>query len=125
MLASIVFPMPDSPPPFTVDVAALELEPWPLEPEQIVSGDPQVSGLVLNRSADGSVERGVWQHTAGVSTDVESDELFVVLQGRATIEVHDGPTLQVGPGSAVVLRAGDRTTWTVHETLRKVYQVTG
>jgi hypothetical protein len=30
----------------------------------------------------------------------------------------------VGPGDVCVLTEGDRTTWTVHETLRKVYQVT-
>jgi L-alanine-DL-glutamate epimerase-like enolase superfamily enzyme len=35
----------------------------------------------------------------------------------------DGPTLKVGPGDMAVLRAGDRTTWTVHETLRKAYAI--
>ncbi|WP_262391854.1 cupin domain-containing protein [Nocardiopsis sp. CNR-923] len=34
-----------------------------------------------------------------------------------------GPTLEVGPGDACVLREGDRTTWTVHETLRKAYHI--
>jgi hypothetical protein len=107
-----------------VDPMALELEPWPLEPDQIVDGDPQVSGRALDTSADGKVKRGVWQHTAGVSRDTESDELFVVLRGRATIEVEDGPTLEVGPGDVGLLHAGDRTVWTVHEDLRKIYQVT-
>jgi uncharacterized protein len=107
-----------------VDPMALELEPWPLEPDQVVDGDPQVSGRVLDTSADGKVERGVWQHTAGVSRDTESDELFVVLTGRATIEVEDGPTLEVGPGDVGLLHAGDRTTWTVHEDLRKIFQTT-
>jgi hypothetical protein len=106
----------------SLDPMALELEPWPLEPDQIVDGDPQVSGRVLDTSADGKVERGVWQHTAGVSRDTESDELFVVLTGRATIEVEDGPTLEVGPGDVGLLHAGDRTTWTVHEDLRKIFQ---
>jgi hypothetical protein len=108
----------------SLDPMAIELEPWPLEAEQIVAGDPRVSGYVLDTSADGQVERGVWQHTAGVSRDTESDELFVVLTGRATIEVEDGPILEVGPGSVGLLHAGDRTTWRVHETLRKVFQVT-
>jgi uncharacterized protein len=108
----------------SIDPMALELEPWPLEPDQIVDGDPQVSGRVLDTSADGKVERGVWQHTAGVSRDTESDELFVVLTGRATIEVEDGPTLEVGPGDVGLLHAGDRTTWTVHEDLRKIFQTT-
>lgn len=108
----------------SIDPMALELEDWPLEPDQIVDGDPQVSGRVLDTSADGKVERGIWQHTAGVSRDTESDELFVVLSGRATIEVEDGPTLEVGPGDVGLLHAGDRTTWTVHEDLRKIFQTT-
>jgi uncharacterized cupin superfamily protein len=108
--------------PFVVAPAELALEPWPLDPAQVVAGAPQVSGAVLHD--DGRVVRGVWEHTAGTSRDVESDELFVVVSGRATIEIEGGPVLEVGPGDAAVLRAGDRTVWTVHETLRKVFQVT-
>jgi uncharacterized cupin superfamily protein len=55
---------------------------------------------------------------------VEADEVFVVLSGRATIEVENGPTLEVGPGDVAVLPEGTVTRWTVHETLRKVYQST-
>jgi uncharacterized cupin superfamily protein len=108
----------------SLDPMALELESWPLKAEQIVEGDPQVSGVVLDTSADGRVKRGIWQHTAGVSRDTESDELFVVLTGLATVEVEDGPTIEVGPGSVGLLHAGDRTIWRVHEDLRKVFQVT-
>jgi len=109
---------------FAAVVAELPLEPLPLDPETILAGEPETSIAVLDASPDGRVERGVWQITPGTVTDVEADELFVVVAGRATIEIADGPTLEVGPGSVGVLRAGDRTTWRVHETLRKVYQVT-
>ena len=105
-------------------VVDLDLEPEDLDPAQIVSGDPRVHARVLSTSDDGRIERGVWELTPGVVTDVEVDELFVVVAGRATIEVEDGPTLQVGPGDAVLLEAGWRTRWEVHETLRKVYQAT-
>jgi uncharacterized protein len=107
-----------------VDVAALELERDELPEEQVVAGTPEVRSRVLDASRDGRIERGVWEITPGVVTDVEADELFVVVTGRATIEVEGGPTLEVGPGDAVVLQPGWRTRWTVHETLRKVYQVT-
>ncbi|MFA9432530.1 cupin domain-containing protein [Egicoccus sp. AB-alg2] len=107
-----------------VHVAEIALEPDSLAPEQVVAGDPQVRARVLHTSADGRVERGVWEITPGVVTDVEADELFVVVAGRATIEIEGGDTLEVGPGDAVVLEEGARTRWTVHETLRKVYQVT-
>jgi uncharacterized cupin superfamily protein len=33
--------------------------------------------------------------------------------------------MEVGPGDLVVFQDGERTRWTVHETLRKVYQITG
>jgi uncharacterized cupin superfamily protein len=67
------------------------------------------------------VEIGVWEHTAGVSSDTEADELFVVLAGRARIEVADGTVLEVGPGDVGILEAGAETVWTVYETLRKIY----
>ncbi len=82
---------------------------------------PRGAALGLHDSADLAI--GVWQHGVGVSTDVEADEIFVVLSGRATIEVEDGPTLEVGPGDVGLYPAGTRTRWTVHETLRKVYVV--
>ncbi|MFI0262175.1 cupin domain-containing protein [Streptomyces sp. NPDC017056] len=100
-----------------------ELEPEPLDPAQIISGEPVVTGKVLWESPDGKQIRGIWQITPGVVTDTEANELFVVVSGRATIEIENGPALEVGPGDACVLREGDRTRWTVHETLRKAYHI--
>ncbi|MEU8437071.1 cupin domain-containing protein [Streptomyces sp. NPDC029216] len=111
---------------FAVSVADVpdgELEAEDLDPARIVSGTPVVTGKVLWESEDGSQIRGIWQITPGVVTDTEADELFVVVSGRATVEVEGGATLEVGPGSACVLREGDRTTWTVRETLRKAYHI--
>ncbi|MFV0132506.1 cupin domain-containing protein [Streptomyces sp. HMX87] len=108
---------------FVLHIPDVELEPEPLDPEQIVSGTPEVTGKVVWESPDGRQLRGVWQITPGVVTDTEADELFVVISGSATIEVAGGPTLTVGPGDLAVLREGDRTTWTVHETLRKAYAI--
>jgi uncharacterized cupin superfamily protein len=115
---------PSAPLWFALSVADAELEDSELDPAQVVSGEPRVSELVLSESADGRVVRGIWQMTPGVVTDTEADEVFVVLSGRATVEFADGTVLEVGPGDVAVLTEGARTTWTVHETLRKVYQAT-
>lgn len=115
-----------APASFVVNVPGLAddaLEVEPLDPAQIVSGEPVVTGKVLWESPDGRQIRGIWQITPGVVTDTEANELFVVVSGRATIEVDGGPVLEVGPGDACVLREGDRTQWTVHETLRKAYHI--
>jgi uncharacterized cupin superfamily protein len=107
-----------------VGVAAAELTAdKPLDPAQVVAGSPATASLVL--PSDDTVERGIWEITPGTVTDVEADEMFVVISGRATIAVEGGPVFDVGPGDVCVLTEGARTTWTVHETLRKVYQITG
>ena len=69
----------------------------------------------------------MWEITPGCVRDVEVDEMFVVLTGRATVTLErDGPgeaiTLELAPGTIAMFAAGDRTVWRVVETLRKVYQ---
>jgi uncharacterized cupin superfamily protein len=113
----------DATPQAVHHVADVALEPDPLPDEQILAGAPEVSARELWSAPGGGASAGVWEHTEGVSSDVEADEVFIVISGRATIAVEDGPTLEVGPGDVATLRAGQRTVWTVHEPLRKVYFV--
>lgn len=93
----------------------------PLPADQVVSGSPTAGSLVLGER-DGR-EVGVWEMTPGVATDVEVDEVFVVLTGSATVEGVEDEPIELGPGSTVTLTAGMRTTWTVRETLRKIYVI--
>jgi uncharacterized cupin superfamily protein len=102
-----------------VHAARLQLPLEPLPAGQVESGTPR-AGSVAVPGVTG-LAAGVWEHTAGTSTDVEVDEVFVILSGRATIEVEGGPSLQVGPGDLGVLEAGARTRWVVHQDLRKVF----
>jgi uncharacterized protein len=104
---------------FVVPAAAVPLRRSDLDPEQVVEGEPRV-GLLEFESSD-AVEAGIWEHSAGTSTDVETDEVFVVISGRATITLADGSTLELTPGDIGVLREGEETTWQVHEPLRKLY----
>jgi uncharacterized protein len=99
--------------------ATSALDHEPLEPASVVEGRPSAGMRSLAAVAGAAV--GVWEMTPGVATDVEEDEVFVVLSGSASIAFADGEVVEVGPGSAVRLRAGEHTTWTVHQTLRKVY----
>ena len=110
--------------PFALDVATLALgERQALPAEQVLEGEPAVAECALWTSPDGTVESGVWEITPGVSTDVEAAEVFVVVAGRAVVEVRDGPTLELVPGIAGAFAGGERTVWRVSETLRKVYTV--
>lgn len=102
----------------------LQLALKPMDPQRIVAGTPEISSTVLWKSDDGRQQRGVWQITPGVVTDVEVDEIFVVVAGRATVEIDGRSPIELAPGFVGILCAGDRTTWHVHETLRKVYHLT-
>ena len=75
--------------------------------------------LPLSNAA--GVELGVWEITSGIVTDIEADEVFVVMSGRGRVEFEDGSSIALGTGTDVRLRAGDRTHWIVYETLRKIY----
>lgn len=109
--------------PWLVRVADAALDVDELDPTTVLAGDPVTSSTERWTAHDGTVAHGIWEITPGTVTDVEADELFVVLAGRATIAFEDGPVLEVGPGDVVKLPEGARTVWTVHETLRKVYAI--
>lgn len=104
-----------------VDAAGLAAVFEPVAEDQVVSGAPQTRYVDLDDSPQRTV--GVWEHTPGVSTDVEADEVFVVLAGDATLAFDDPslPPVELRAGVVVRLTEGMRTTWTVRETLRKVY----
>jgi uncharacterized cupin superfamily protein len=101
------------------DASAATLEHEPVDAADVLGGRPTAATLPL--SDDAGVELGVWEITLGIVTDVEADEIFVVLSGRGRVELDDGSSIALSAGTVVRLRAGDRTRWIVYETLRKIY----
>lgn len=103
-----------------VDAGRLSLPHTPLPEGDVRDGAPTTAYAVLDDA--GGIEIGVWEMTPGTAVDVEEDEVFVVLSGRATVAFTDPalPPVELGPGSVMRLSAGMRTVWTVAATLRKV-----
>jgi len=103
------------------------VEAWDDAPVAVVHGalaalaadDARTRSLALGSTGPGEV--GLWEIDSGTAHDVEVDEVFVVLSGRATVSVGGWPDVTLGPGDVVRLRAGAATTWVVEERLRKVY----
>ncbi len=108
-------------PGVVVRLADLPLVHEPVDDAQTLEGAPMVGSAALG--SIGGVEVGVWECTAGASTDTEVEEIFMVVSGRARIDFTSPalPSIEVGPGDLVRLAAGMQTVWTVTETLRKVY----
>jgi uncharacterized protein len=104
-----------------IDALATPIALAPLPADQVESGTPSAGFRELHE-LHGGVGIGVWEHTPGVSTDVETEEVFVVLAGRATVEFIDsGEVIDLIPGVVVRLAEGAATRWTVTDTLRKIY----
>ena len=101
------------------DASAAAVQHEPVDAADVLGGRPTMGTLPLS-DADG-VELGVWEITSGVVTDIEADEVFVVLSGRGRVEFDDDSSIALTAGTVVRLRAGDRTRWIVYETLRKIY----
>ncbi len=87
--------------------------------ERNLSGD--VTTAVSAQATEGDMEVGVWEHSVGTSTDVEIEEIFVVLAGRGTVTCDEGGVIDLAPGVVGLLPAGARTTWEISEPLRKVW----
>ena len=64
---------------------------------------------------------GVWEHSAGTSTDIEEAEVFVAISGRGRVTCEQGGVIELSAGVVGVLDRGARTTWEVTEPLRKVW----
>jgi hypothetical protein len=111
--------------PFCISVQNAELMKDEIDPSNIASGNPEVSSLILSITGEhNEIVRGIWQCTEGTVTDVEQDEMFTVIEGRATVTVENGPVLELSPGVVGFFRKGDKTTWVIHERLRKTFQIT-
>ena len=103
-------------------IAALDLiiVREPVAADQVVDGAPTTGFTTV--TTFGELEVGVWEMTVGAMQDVESDEFFVVIAGRATVTFDaDDRVMNLSVGSVARLAAGEHTMWTVTETIRKVY----
>ena len=120
-----------------VSATTFNVELEPVSASDTLSGSPSQGfvrlGALVPSPAEGAAEElaevGIWELTAGVVTDTEVAEVFVVISGSATIELLEvpgdpaasGQQLSVSAGDVVRLVAGTKTRWTVAERIRKIY----
>jgi uncharacterized protein len=89
------------------------------DPAGVVDGVPTIGFRRLAEFPSSKI--GVWEMTPGAVAEVEVDEVCLILSGSATVRFEDGQSLSLRPGSAIRLNRGEKTTWVVHATLRKIY----
>ena len=98
------------------------LDPWPIPADQIKAGRPEARGMVIARSPDRRAITGVWECTPGTFDWTYTwDETISVVAGRVTITDRSGASVDFQAGDVAHFPLGLEATWTVHETVRKVY----
>ena len=87
------------------------------------SGDPQMSGRILYKNAEETVEGGVWACSPGgwTVTDRLDTETVQILSGLARLSDAGGSSVDLGPGDILVLPKGWSGRWDVLEPVRKLY----
>lgn len=107
-----------------LDALDIELVLEPVEDSQLIAGTPGTAVASLGEIF--GVEFGLWEMSQGSMSDIEAEELFIVLSGKATVKVEpvsgfEAEEFVLVPGSICHLREGMHTIWNVTEPLRKVY----
>jgi uncharacterized cupin superfamily protein len=105
---------------FEAASATIVTEPVPVE--QVISGQPETGSVELGVWSGKEV--GVWEMTPGVMSDVEADEVCIILSGMGTVQRTIGAGTihqELKPGVVLELRQGEETIWSVSESVRKVY----
>ncbi|MGW3956562.1 cupin domain-containing protein [Streptomyces sp. NPDC004752] len=97
----------------------------PASPKPGGAPGQQETTRTLWKSPDGLTEAGIWECGPGLfpSTHEGYDEVCQVLTGSATVHTEGGEAVELRPGSTLVMPAGWRGSWQVHEALRKMYVV--
>ncbi len=73
---------------------------------------------------DGPLQIGIWECTPGrfTATTGEYDEAMCMVSGRVTVD-HDGASFDIAPGTLWTTPRNWPSTWTVHQTVRKLYVI--
>jgi uncharacterized cupin superfamily protein len=104
------------------NVFSVSLDPWPIPTDQIKAGQPVARGMVIARSEDRKTFTGVWECTPGTfEWSYAWDETVSIVAGRVTITSKGGGSQVFQTGDVANFPIGLEATWTVHETVRKVY----
>lgn len=100
---------------------ALELEPAPIEPGWVLSGNPEARVAYHSTADDRFANTAVWDCTAGsFRWHFGWDETVVILEGEVRVVADDGTRRVLRPGDAGYFKAGTWATWHVDHYVKKI-----
>lgn len=102
------------------DARTQELGAPLIKETSVTPGQTEASARLWGRDGEAT---GIWEVTPGEfkSTRPGFDEVCYILSGTGTITEPDGTSFELHPGTLFVTPAGWEGSWTIRETLRKVW----
>ncbi len=105
----------------TPAVKRYKLQPMPLDPEDILGGNPRAKGEIIFTSKDKKFSLGIWECSAGKFLYAyQEDEICYILEGRAKIKSRSG-VLSIKGGDLVIFSKGEETIWNIERKIRKIF----
>jgi len=101
-------------------------EPMPIDTPDVLEGDPapRVHWLKKNEKGDPTYLTGLWHvQPAKFRWLFFGNETFHVLEGRATITIDDGASVEVKPGDLLSFPMDTPSVWVVHEAVKKFFVI--
>jgi uncharacterized cupin superfamily protein len=97
----------------------VDLEPTYLPSQVENESGSKISRCTLHKTLCSSLD--VWEYSPGdFEWQVDEDQSTWVLAGSAEVELSDGRSISLRPGSTLYLMRGLSSRWTVAQTLRTV-----
>lgn len=97
-----------------------DLQDDPINPEDVLSGDPRARAVTWAVSADQTTTHWLWECSAGsFRWWFGFDETVCIVEGSVRVEVDGEEPLALDVGDAAYFPAGHWSTWTIEEYVRK------
>ena len=107
--------------PYLADAAGAVLEDWGAL-DEATGVEMVTAGVTLWE--DGDASAGIWECSPGPSHwTLTTNEVIHLVAGRMTVVPDGGEPLEIAAGDVAVFPVGWTGTWTIHETVRKVYAI--
>lgn len=101
--------------------ATAEMNPAPIEPSWVLSGDPQARYASHSEATDKFASTGVWDCTAGTFRWYFGwDETVVILEGEVRVTAVDGTQQVLRAGDVGYFRGGTWATWQIDDYVKKI-----
>ncbi len=98
----------------------LPMEPRPIKPDWILSGNPVARAAFHSQPSDKCASTVVWDCTAGEFRWFFGwDEMVVILEGEVHVTAEDGSARTLAVGDVAYFQAGSWATWRIDRYVRK------